>query len=120
MAIVPSQLLIRSAPCAPWGTRARPRGASISRISRCRRVLSFFAIDPKAFRPEGAFEEDLDAVIDVLHGTAPVDPAQPVLVPGDPEAAARERRLREGIPLPAPLLDKLRAICERSGVAFIL
>ncbi|HEY7238790.1 MAG TPA: Ldh family oxidoreductase [Burkholderiales bacterium] len=80
----------------------------------------FLAIDPKAFRPEGAFEEDLDAVIDVLHGTAPVDPAQPVLVPGDPEAAARERRLRQGIPLPASLLEKLRAICERSGVAFIL
>jgi LDH2 family malate/lactate/ureidoglycolate dehydrogenase len=80
----------------------------------------FLAIDPKAFRPDGAFEEDLDAVIDVLHGTSPVDPAQPVLVPGDPEAAARERRLREGIPLPASLLEKLRAICERSGVAFIL
>ena len=80
----------------------------------------FLAVDPKAFRPDGAFEEDLDAVIDVLHGTAPVDPAQPVLVPGDPEAAARERRLREGIPLPASLLEKLRAICERSGVAFIL
>ena len=56
-----------------------------------------------------------------LHGEATaVNPEQPVLVPGDPEAAARERRLREGIPLPASLLDKLRAICERSGVAFIL
>jgi len=80
----------------------------------------FLAIDPGAFRPQGAFEEDLDAVIDVLHGTPAVDAAQPVLVPGDPEAAARERRLREGIPLPASLLEKLRAICERSGVAFIL
>ena len=80
----------------------------------------FLAIDPKVFRPEGAFEEDLDAVIDVLHATTPVDAAQPVLVPGDPEAASRERRLREGIPLPEPLLGKLRAICERSGVAFIL
>jgi LDH2 family malate/lactate/ureidoglycolate dehydrogenase len=80
----------------------------------------FLAIDPKVFRPEGAFEDDLDAVIDVLHATPPVDPAQPVLVPGDPEAAARERRLREGIPLPAPLLEKLRGVCERSGVAFIL
>jgi LDH2 family malate/lactate/ureidoglycolate dehydrogenase len=80
----------------------------------------FLAIDPKAFRPEGAFEEDLDAVIDVLHGTPPVDASQPVLVPGDPEAASRERRLREGIPLPVSLLEKLRAICERSGVAFIL
>jgi LDH2 family malate/lactate/ureidoglycolate dehydrogenase len=80
----------------------------------------FLAIDPKVFRPEGAFEDDLDAVIDVLHATAPIDPAEPVLVPGDPEAAARERRLREGIPLPATLLEKLRGVCERSGVAFIL
>ena len=80
----------------------------------------FLAIDPKVFRPEGAFEDDLDAVIDELHGTPAVDPALPVLVPGDPEAASRERRLRDGIPLPASLLEKLRAICERSGVAFIL
>jgi len=80
----------------------------------------FLAIDPRVFRPEGAFEDDLDAVIDVLHATPPIDPAQPVLVPGDPEAAARERRLREGIPLPASLLEKLRGVCERSGVAFIL
>ena len=80
----------------------------------------FLAIDPKMFRPEGAFEDDLDAVIDLLHATPVVDPGQPVLVPGDPEAEAREQRLREGIPLPASLLEKLRAVCERSGVAFIL
>jgi LDH2 family malate/lactate/ureidoglycolate dehydrogenase len=80
----------------------------------------FLAIDPKVFRPDGAFEDDLDAVIDVMHATPPVDAAQPVLVPGDPEAASRERRLKEGIPLPTTLLDKLRGVCERSGVTFIL
>jgi len=80
----------------------------------------FLAIDPKVFRPEGAFEDDLDAVIDELHATPAVDPALPVLVPGDPEAASRERRLRDGIPLPGSLLEKLQAICDRSGVAFIL
>ena len=80
----------------------------------------FLAIDPKVFRPEGAFEDDLDEVIDLLHATPAVDPAQPVLVPGDPEAESRERRLGEGIPLPSPLLEKLRAVCERSGVPFIL
>jgi LDH2 family malate/lactate/ureidoglycolate dehydrogenase len=80
----------------------------------------FLAIDPKAFRPEGAFEDDLDAVIDVLHATPPLDPAEPVLVPGDPEAKARERRLREGIPLPDSLMKKLRKVCENSGVPCIL
>jgi LDH2 family malate/lactate/ureidoglycolate dehydrogenase len=80
----------------------------------------FLAIDPKAFRPDGAFEDDLDAVIDVLHDTPPIDPAQPVLVPGDPEAASRRRRLKEGIPVPDSLLKKLRQVCEGSNVPFIL
>ena len=72
------------------------------------------------FRPEGAFEDDLDAVIDVLHQTPPADPALPVLVPGDPEAEARERRLRDGIPIEQTLADKIRAVCQRCGAAFVL
>ena len=80
----------------------------------------FMAIDPDAFRDAGAFEDDLDEVIDVLHGTPPVDPAQPVLVPGDPEAATRARRLRDGIPVPESLRSKIKVICERSGVPFLL
>jgi LDH2 family malate/lactate/ureidoglycolate dehydrogenase len=80
----------------------------------------FLAIDPKAFRPEGAFEDDLDAVIDVLHATPPVDPAEPVLVPGDPEARTRAARLAEGIPIPPSLLEKIKGVCERSGVPCIL
>jgi len=80
----------------------------------------FLAIDPKAFRAEGAFEDDLDALIDVLHQTPPLDAAQPVLVPGDPEASSRAERLRDGIPIPASLLKKLKQVCERSGVACIL
>ena len=80
----------------------------------------FLAIDPKVFRPDGAFEDDLDAAIDVLHSTPPVDPALPVLVPGDPERASRADRLKNGIPLPDTLLEKIRAICVRSGVPFLL
>jgi LDH2 family malate/lactate/ureidoglycolate dehydrogenase len=80
----------------------------------------FMAIDPRAFRPDGGFEDDLDAVIDVLHETPPVDPAQPVLVPGDPERASRQRRLKEGIPIPESLMAKLRKVCESSNVPFIL
>ena len=80
----------------------------------------FLAIDPKAFRPEGAFEQDLDAAIDVLHATPPVDPNLPVLVAGDPEAASREKRLRDGIPMPSALVKKIEDICQRSGARFIL
>lgn len=80
----------------------------------------FMALDPKAFRDEGEFENDLDAAIDILHGTHPIDPAQPVLVHGDPEAQMREQRLREGIPIPQKLSDKIREICERCGAPYLL
>jgi LDH2 family malate/lactate/ureidoglycolate dehydrogenase len=77
------------------------------------------AIDPKAFRPEGEFESDLDAVIDVLHATPPIDATNPVLVPGDPEIASRKKRLREGIPIPDALMEKLQVVCAKSGVPFL-
>ena len=80
----------------------------------------FMALDPKAFREEGEFEADLDDAIDVLHATPAADPALPVLVAGDPEADSRERRLRDGIPMPPALADRLREVCERAGVPCLL
>jgi LDH2 family malate/lactate/ureidoglycolate dehydrogenase len=78
------------------------------------------AIDPTAFRAEGEFEDDLDEVIDVLHAAPPSDAGEPVLVAGEPEAIAREERLRDGIPMPDSLAEKIRAICERCGAPFVL
>ena len=79
----------------------------------------FMAIDPKAFRDEGDFEDDLDDAIDVLHQTPPSNPDEPVLVPGDPEAFKREQRLRDGIPIPQSLADHIREICGRCNVPFL-
>jgi LDH2 family malate/lactate/ureidoglycolate dehydrogenase len=80
----------------------------------------FLAIDPKSFRAPGDFEDDLDAAIDVLHAAPASDPKFPVLVAGDLEAIARDRRLREGVPIPPALAEKIRAICERSGTPYLL
>ncbi|MFH1570733.1 MAG: Ldh family oxidoreductase [Gemmatimonadota bacterium] len=80
----------------------------------------FLAIDPKAFRRDGQFQAEVDSVIDTLHETPPVDPAQPVLVAGDPEAAERERRLVHGIPVPERLATAIREIAGRAGVPFLL
>lgn len=80
----------------------------------------FMAIDPAAFRSPGEFENDLDDVIDVMHATPAADPTKPVLVAGDPEEAERQRRLRDGIPMPASLDTLIRGICERSGAAYLL
>ncbi|OZI71826.1 Ldh family oxidoreductase [Bordetella genomosp. 12] len=80
----------------------------------------FMAIDPDAFRDEGEFESDLDAVIDTMHATPPADPDEPVMVAGEPEMATREQRLREGIPIPARLDAHIREICARSGADYVL
>jgi LDH2 family malate/lactate/ureidoglycolate dehydrogenase len=80
----------------------------------------FLAIDPRAFRAGGEFEEDLDQVIDVLHNAKRVDPNQPVLVAGDPEMATRAERLRDGVPVPDDLMDQLRAVAKNAEVPFVL
>jgi LDH2 family malate/lactate/ureidoglycolate dehydrogenase len=77
-------------------------------------------LDPTVFRPDGEFEDDLDDVIDVLHSATPSNPDEPVLVAGEPEAMSRAERSRTGIPVPAPLADKIRAICDRCGAPFLL
>ena len=80
----------------------------------------FLAIDPRAFRAGGEFEEDLDQVIDVLHNAKRVDPNQPVLVAGDPEMATRAERLRDGVPIPDDLMEQLRSVVKSAGVDFVL
>lgn len=80
----------------------------------------FMAIDPRAFREPGEFEHDLDQVIDTLHAARPADPAQPVLVAGDPEMATRAERLRDGVPVPDDLMEQLRAVATSAGVPFVL
>lgn len=103
-------------------------GASFSPVRKRTRLPSapddighfFLAIDPRAFRDAGAFEDDVDAVVDELHGTAPVDAALPVLVAGDPEARAREERARGGVPVPPALREQVQAICARCGAPFLL
>jgi LDH2 family malate/lactate/ureidoglycolate dehydrogenase len=59
-------------------------------------------------------------VIDVLHGAKRADPAQPVLVAGDPELLTRRERLEKGVPIPDDLIEQLRAVVGRAGVPFVL
>ena len=78
------------------------------------------ALDPAAFREAGDFEDELDDLIDMLHATDPVDPAQPVLVAGDPEHRERVNRLENGIPMTETLFNEVREVAEACGAPFIL
>ena len=122
----------------PQGLRARgdgahPRRRAVRRLLLADRNLTqrpsdphnighfFLAIDPRAFRAEGEFEEDLDQVIDVLHKAPRLRSRRsPVLVAGDPEMATRQERLADGVPVPDDLMEQLRAVAEAADVAFVL
>jgi len=81
----------------------------------------FLALDPVAFRGEaGAFESSLDRLVAHLRATPPVDPGQPVLVPGDPERAAHADRTRHGIPMTETLVEEIRGVCQSCGAGFVL
>ena len=80
----------------------------------------FLCIDPTAFRPAGAFEDTVDELIDDLHATAPTDPAQPVMVAGEPEDSIEAERETAGIPIPPGLRDRIREIAEETGAPFLL
>jgi LDH2 family malate/lactate/ureidoglycolate dehydrogenase len=79
----------------------------------------FMAIDPTVFRAAGEFEDDLDAAIDHMHAIPPVNPDLPVLVAGDPEAAKRADRLKNGVPVPVTLAASIAAICKRAEVPYL-
>jgi LDH2 family malate/lactate/ureidoglycolate dehydrogenase len=90
-------------------------------VGRDRGVGHFFcAVDPRRFREDDGFERDLDRLTDSLRAGRPIAPDRPVLVAGDPERAARERRLRTGIPLPRGVIEDVRTVARRARVPFTL
>ena len=80
----------------------------------------FLAMNPAAFRAQGEFEAEVDDMVDALQRARPVDPAEPVLVPGDPELEARAWRVNEGIPVPDRLREQIEAIAQAAGAPFLL
>jgi LDH2 family malate/lactate/ureidoglycolate dehydrogenase len=80
----------------------------------------FLALDPAAFRGQGALPGELDELIDSLHETPPAKTGQPVLVPGDPEERVFAERSVRGIPLARGVFEDIRAVAIASGTPFIL
>ena len=80
----------------------------------------FLALSPTLFRDEDEFQADVATLCDVLRATPAIDPANPVMVAGDPERKNAARRLEAGIPVGANLLAKIRTIAAKSGVAWPL
>lgn len=76
----------------------------------------FAALRVDAFRPVLDFKQGMDALFHSLHETEPLDPAQPVMVPGEPEAKAAQARSRTGIPLAANVVEDIYALAAQYAI----
>ncbi len=80
----------------------------------------FMAIDPSIFRESDDFQTDVTTFLGALRGTAPVDPARPVMVAGDPQWKYAEVRMRDGIPVGPGLLNQVRQIAQAAAAPWLL
>jgi hydroxycarboxylate dehydrogenase B len=79
-------------------------------------MLSIY-LSPDHFGTRDAFDRLGREYLDWVLAARPIDPARPVLAPGDPEAACRAERTATGVPLPAGTWAALRRAAAKLGVA---
>ncbi|MGH6815323.1 MAG: malate/lactate/ureidoglycolate dehydrogenase [Hyphomicrobiaceae bacterium] len=78
-------------------------------------MLSIY-IDPQRLDPEMVFPGGVERFLTFFKSSRPVEPGADVLAPGEPEILARQKRLAEGIPLPAETWAALVAAARAAGV----
>ncbi|MFT7057221.1 MAG: LDH2 family malate/lactate/ureidoglycolate dehydrogenase, partial [Roseivirga sp.] len=78
----------------------------------------FGAMRVDAFRPAEDFKSHMDNWIQRFRNASPIDPNQPVVIPGDPERAMEAIRMNKGIPLLQPVVNDLTAVGEKFGLSF--
>ena len=74
------------------------------------------AIRIDAFRPATSFKAHMDNWISRFRNAQPIDPANPVLIPGDPERKIETERLKNGIPLLPVVVEDLIAAGDLFGI----
>ncbi|MDB5134276.1 MAG: Ldh family oxidoreductase [Mucilaginibacter sp.] len=69
------------------------------------------------FRPVDEFKVHLDNWIERFKSSATVDPAQKVIIPGEPELEAEVARKINGIPLVDAVVNDLNVLAEKFGIS---
>ncbi len=78
---------------------------------------SFLAIDVARFLPLDEFQSRMEHLVRTVKSTLPAQGYDEVLVAGDPEWRAEERRLRDGIPIEAGVWERLTSLAAQAGVS---
>ena len=74
-------------------------------------------IDPGRLAGIDWVRREIDGFIEYVKASPPVDPAAPVLVPGEPERLARVERSRSGIEVDATTWDEILQAAETVGLS---
>jgi len=73
-------------------------------------------IDPERLSGLDYLKGEIDAVIDYFKASPPADPAEPVLVAGEPEKMMREKRRRDGISIDDRTWEELLEAADAVGL----
>ena len=79
----------------------------------------FGAMRIDAFQPAGEFKAKMDEWIKIFRSAIPVEGQVRVLIPGDPERAAEEQIMRDGIKLVPAIREELKEIAKELKIDFI-
>lgn len=69
-----------------------------------------------AFRPVEEYKKHMDHWIRGFRNAAPIDPNQPLIIPGDPEREAEVERMTQGIPLMETVVNDLIQLADQLDV----
>ena len=97
---------------APTLAGAAAPGSSVTAVGG----VFMLAIDPQVFGGASTYRTLLSACLADLHASAR-DHGIETAVPGEPEAALRRLRRRDGVPLPTPVIRQLAELAVSVGVA---
>ncbi len=78
--------------------------------------IFMFAVDVTVFRPLADYEKALAKRLGQIKAVPPAPGFQEVLLPGEPEARARAKREREGIPIPEDTWKAVLSVAAELGV----
>lgn len=73
------------------------------------------AVNPEAFVGLDEFKRSTAELLGKVK-SLPAVSGERVMVPGEPEKESKERRLKEGIPVPESTWGEIKALCNRLGV----
>ena len=98
------------------GETAQPGNGNQSRMATANNFLAV-VIDPQHLADLGAAQAEACAMLEYFRSARPLDPAHPVMIPGELEARTRTQRASAGIALDAATWAQLAIEAHTAGVA---